>query len=144
MARRSALKRIIRIGSNLKKTSLRLARKAEKNTRIWAIGTAGPELVQKTSVCCNEGKPCVCKLSFIEFCHVKASCVPNQITRFKQEYSYFKQKIRNPGTIVMGDLFNWPYAIFYALVCAYIGTCLGRWNLWGYSYDREKDFNNLD
>lgn len=144
MGRRSLLKRVGRGITSLQKLAIKGGRNIEKRIGAWALGTAGPELVQATRECCLEGQgECLCQKNLILFFHTRAACYPGKISKFRREYAYFKSRISSPGTIVMGDLKYWITTLFGCALFFYLGTSIGRWNLFGFAYDREPNFDEV-
>jgi hypothetical protein len=63
--------------------------------------------------------------------------IPYQITQFKGEYSRFKQKISNPGSLLVGDFQGWIRLVILGIFAFYIGMSIGRWHMFGFRYENE-------
>jgi hypothetical protein len=137
MGKRSIAKRILLTAGNLKKKSIRVGLKLENYAKESSEETAGPEFVQRMAACQAEGKECLCQRSREEMFKTHAACVPYKITRFKNEYAEFKEKIKKPGELTVDDVKSWPVVILMGCLLFWLGKSIGRWNLIDFKY---KDF----
>jgi hypothetical protein len=136
MARRSLIKRIARVASSVSKNVQNQGRKLEQSIAESCNTYAGPEYVEKIKNCQASGKECLCAQTREAYIKTNVACVPYRIQRFKDEVATFNSKITHPGNLTVGDLSAWPVVILAALFLFWLGESIGRWNIYGYSYDK--------
>eukprot|EP01080_Neovahlkampfia_damariscottae_P012539 gene12539-6360_t len=140
MGRRSYLKRLNRTLSGIKNKFVRLGLSMEKGINVWAAETAGPELQKELASKMNDkvGPIELSKEAQSEAMKHIIALIPHQITQFKGEYSRFKQKISNPGSLLVGDLKGWFSLLVIGFFAFYIGMSIGRWHMFGFRYENEE------
>jgi len=136
MGRRTLTKRIARTAFTLKKSLLKKTNFLVGKYTEWAEIVAGPEINEKMK-CCQTGEFCQCNAARDTLVKTYIACSPHRIDRFKGEYASFKEFMQmSPLDWQVKDIRNWPLLLVGIFVMFYIGMSLGRWNLYGFKYEK--------
>ncbi|KAF0981626.1 hypothetical protein FDP41_012283 [Naegleria fowleri] len=135
MGKRSILKRFSRIATKIGKATEKKALSWENSFAASMNNLAGEQHVKELSSLNFEEVVKAQQEARSRYFKITAAALPHKITQFKREFSYFQQRLSQPGEITVGE-----FAVFVgALIAGYIvyrgGEIIGRADVFGYKYE---------